>query len=92
MECFERLLYHPQGICLPFDIILRMLSELQVDDIVRLRKPHPCGSYKWSVFRLGADIGLECLGCRRRVLLPRRKLKNRIKEITPAGEIPYTES
>lgn len=61
----------------------QMLTELQVDDVVRLRKPHPCGSYEWVVFRIGADIGIECLGCHRRVLLPRRKLAKRIKKIHP---------
>ncbi len=48
---------------------------------MRLRKPHPCGGYEWKVARLGADIGLECLTCNRRVLLPRRELSRRIKSI-----------
>lgn len=56
-----------------------MLPDLQLNDVLRLRKPHPCGSYEWKVVRLGADIGLECLGCKRRVLLPRRELAHRIK-------------
>lgn len=58
-----------------------MLPELNLDDTVRLRKQHPCGSYEWKITRLGADIGLECVGCQRRVLLPRRKLARRLKTI-----------
>jgi hypothetical protein len=58
-----------------------MLPELNIDDIVRLRKPHPCGSFEWKVTRLGADIGLECTGCQRRVMLPRRQLARRLKMI-----------
>lgn len=58
-----------------------MLPELQLSDIVRLRKPHPCGSYEWTIVRLGADIGLECTVCKRRVLLPRRELARRLKTI-----------
>jgi hypothetical protein len=58
-----------------------MLPELDLDDVVRLRKPHPCGSYEWKVTRLGADIGLECVGCKRRVMLPRRKLARRLKTL-----------
>ena len=50
-----------------------------VDDIVRLRKVHPCGSYEWRVVRIGADIGLKCLGCGRRVLLPRSIFERRLK-------------
>lgn len=57
-----------------------MLSELQIDDILLLRKPHPCGGTTWKVVRLGADIGLECQTCQRRVLLPRRELAKRIKK------------
>ncbi len=50
------------------------LTGLQLDDIVRTRKPHPCGSYEWRVVRLGADIGLRCLKCNRKVLLSRQRL------------------
>lgn len=60
-----------------------MLPDLQLNDTVRLRKPHPCGSYEWTVTRLGADIGLECRGCGRRVLLTRRELARRLKTILP---------
>jgi hypothetical protein len=60
-----------------------VLADLQVEDIVRLRKAHPCGSFDWKIYRLGADIGLECLRCGRRVMLPRRILAHRIKAITP---------
>lgn len=58
-----------------------MLPEIKLDDILQLRKPHPCGSYNWKVYRLGADIGIECLGCQRRVLLDRRKISRRLKKI-----------
>ncbi|MGD8554088.1 MAG: DUF951 domain-containing protein [Anaerolineales bacterium] len=56
-----------------------MLPDLKMDEVVRLRKPHPCGSTDWLVVRLGADIGLKCLGCGRRILLTRRELAKRIK-------------
>jgi hypothetical protein len=59
-----------------------MLPELALNDVVRLRKPHPCGSYEWKVVRLGMDIGLECLQCKRRVLLTRRELSRRLKKVT----------
>jgi hypothetical protein len=65
-----------------------MLLDLQLEDIVRLRKVHPCGSYEWRVVRLGADIGLECLGCKRRVLLPRRQLAQRMKSVRHMGTQP----
>ena len=59
---------------------LAMLPDLQVDDILRLKKPHPCGGYTWKVTRLGADIRLECMTCGRRVILSRREVRNRLKK------------
>lgn len=64
-----------------------MPLDVQIGDLVRLRKPHPCGSYEWQVVRLGADIGLKCRGCGRRVLLDRRTFNKRVKAVVlPAGE------
>jgi len=64
-----------------------VLPELEFGDIIRMRKPHPCGGYEWRVVRMGADIGLECLTCGRRIMLERRALKNRMKRIVrKAGE------
>jgi hypothetical protein len=56
-----------------------MLPDLRENDVLRLRKPHPCGGFEWTVVRLGADIGLECRSCGRRVMLTRRELARRIK-------------
>jgi hypothetical protein len=50
-----------------------------IGDVVRLKKPHPCGGFDWSVVRLGADIGVKCQTCGRRVLLPRRDLERRMR-------------
>ena len=61
------------------------MLELRLDDVVRLRKPHPCGSYDWRVVRLGADIGLKCLGCQRRVLLPVATVERRARSVHRDG-------
>ena len=59
-----------------------------VGDVVRLKKPHPCGGFDWSVVRLGADIGVKCQTCGRRVLLPRRDLERRMRLfVTRAPEV-----
>jgi hypothetical protein len=64
-----------------------MLPDLQLNDHLRLRKPHPCGSYEWTVVRLGADIGLECKLCKHRVMLTRRELVRRLKiNLTKRGD------
>lgn len=49
------------------------------DDVVMLKKPHPCGTNAWRVTRIGMDIGLECTGCNRRVMLVRSEFDRRYK-------------
>lgn len=62
-----------------------------IGDRVRLKKPHPCGNRDWTVVRLGADIGLTCDGCGRRVLLPRRELERRLKLFLHRPEVTIVE-
>ena len=59
--------------------------EIVVGDVVRLRKPHPCGSFEWTVVRVGADIGLRCHGCSRKVMLARRDVEKRLKTFVSRG-------
>jgi hypothetical protein len=63
-----------------------MVLEIRMGDVVRLRKPHPCGGYEWHVVRLGADIGMVCEKCGHRVLLPRREFEKRVKAFIRRGE------
>ena len=66
-------------------MVLKEPVPFYLGDIVRLRKPHPCGGFEWTVVRLGADIGLVCSTCGRRVLLPRRELERRLKAFVQRG-------
>jgi hypothetical protein len=58
-----------------------MPMKLATGDVVRLRKQHPCGGWEWEITRIGADIGLRCRTCGRRVLLPRTQVEKRIKVV-----------
>lgn len=58
-----------------------MVTDLRLGDVVRLRKPHPCGGLDWEVVRLGADIRIECLSCARLVMLSRSELTKRTKSV-----------
>lgn len=62
-----------------------MPLDLRLDDVLRLRKPHPCGGYDWRVVRLGADIGLVCQTCGRRVMLTRREVEKRTRQVLSRG-------
>ena len=55
-------------------------------DVVQLRKAHPCGGFEWDVVRIGADIGLRCRTCKRRLLLERRTVEKRLKAFVSRGE------
>lgn len=61
------------------------IIDFRMGDVVRLRKPHPCGGYEWEVVRVGADIGLKCATCAHRVLLERRTLEKRLKTFVTRG-------
>jgi hypothetical protein len=60
-----------------------MPEEIRIGDVVQTRKAHPCGSDRWQVYRVGADIGLRCLGCQRRVMLSRRQFEKAVRRRMP---------
>ena len=53
----------------------------EVGDVVVMKKKHPCGSNRWRLLRVGADIRMECLGCARMVMLPRSSLDKSVKSL-----------
>ena len=65
---------------------LKMPVDIKLGDIVRLRKAHPGGSYEWEVVRVGANIGLKCPKCQRKVLLRRDVLERRVKEFVSKSD------
>ena len=62
-----------------------MILEIRLGDVVRLRKQHPCGGFEWQVVRLGADIGIRCRTCSRRILLERSVFEKRVKTFLSRG-------
>lgn len=62
-----------------------MIIEVHPGETYRMRRKHPCGSWEWRVYRVGADIGIECLICGRRVMLERRQFEKRVKERVDAA-------
>ena len=65
-----------------------MVLEIKLDDVVRMKKAHPCGSYEWRIVRLGADIGLKCLKCQRRILLARGAFERQVREVISRDNKP----
>ena len=55
--------------------------DLRLYDLVELKKPHPCGSTRWEILRVGMDIKLKCLTCGHELMLPRSKAEKSIRKI-----------
>ena len=64
-----------------------MALELKFGDVLRMKKPQPCGGSLWTGTRLGADIGMNCRECGRYVLLARSQLARRLKQVVPPHEL-----
>lgn len=54
---------------------------VNVGDVLLMKKQHPCGSDRWQVLRIGADFKIKCTGCGHEVMLPRSKVEKNIKKI-----------
>lgn len=57
-----------------------------LNDIVEMKKAHPCGENKWKIIRLGADIRIKCLACDRSIMMPRREFDRKLKRIIEKHE------
>lgn len=55
--------------------------KIEVGNIIKLKKQHPCGSKEWEVLRVGADFRLKCMGCAHQVMMPRTIVEKNVKEI-----------
>ena len=55
--------------------------DIQVGDILTMKKPHPCGDKRWLVARTGTDLGLRCLGCGHEIMVPRFKAEKNIRKV-----------
>ncbi len=55
--------------------------DVRLGDILTMKKKHPCGSFQWTVLRIGADFRIKCLGCGHEVMAPRSKIEKNIKKI-----------
>jgi hypothetical protein len=63
-----------------------MIAEIHPGEVYRMRRQHPCGGWEWKVYRTGADIGIECLTCHRRVMVERRRFESRMKSLVSRND------
>lgn len=55
--------------------------DIQVGNIVKLKKQHPCGSHEWEVLRIGADFKLKCVGCGHMIMVSRSMVEKNVRAI-----------
>ena len=62
------------------------MDKYAVSDIVKLKKPHPCGSAEWEILRVGADFRLKCMGCGLMVMVPRKLVEKNDRGLKKKAE------
>ncbi len=53
--------------------------EFELNEVIKMKKPHPCGANEWKILRTGIDFRLECLGCGRQVMLSRKLVEKNFR-------------
>ncbi|WP_100011687.1 DUF951 domain-containing protein [Lentibacillus sediminis] len=61
-------------------------KEFGLNDVVQMKKPHPCGENRWQIIRMGMDIRIKCQGCGHSVMIPRREFSKKMKKVLEKGE------
>ena len=61
-------------------------KEFDLNDVVEMKKQHPCGSKEWEVTRVGADFKIKCLGCDHQVMIPRTKFEKSVKKVIKSAD------
>lgn len=61
-------------------------KEFGLNDIVQMKKPHPCGENQWKIIRMGMDIRIKCVGCNHSVMIPRKEFVKKMKKVLIKAE------
>ncbi len=61
--------------------------DIHVNDILTMKKAHPCGEKQWKVLRIGADFRLHCMGCGHELMITRQKAEKNIRSILRDGAV-----
>ena len=59
-----------------------MADRFDVGDIIKMKKPHPCGRQEWEILRVGADFRHKCMGCGHQIMVPRKLVEKNTRQIT----------
>ena len=60
--------------------------DIRLQDILVMKKAHPCGGDRWLVLRTGADIRMRCMKCGHELMTPRFKVEKNIRTVERPSE------
>lgn len=63
------------------------MVQYYIDQLVMMKKGHPCGANCWRIIRIGMDIRIKCENCGRSVLIPRSRFERRVKSIISESDV-----
>lgn len=63
-----------------------MIKSYDLNDIVEMKKQHPCGTNRWKIIRMGMDVRIKCLGCERSIMIPRKEFTKKLKKVLEKAE------
>jgi len=61
-------------------------KDFSLNDIVEMKKQHPCGTNRWKIIRMGMDVRIKCLGCERSIMIPRKEFTKKLKKVLEKAE------
>lgn len=61
-------------------------KQFGLNDIVQMKKQHPCGENRWKIIRMGMDIRVKCMGCNHSVMIPRKEFGKKMKKVLVKAE------
>ncbi len=53
--------------------------EFEIGEVIKMKKPHPCGSKEWKILRVGMDFRLECMGCKHQIMVSRKLVEKNFR-------------
>ena len=62
------------------------ICDIQVGDIITMKKQHPCGSSEWEILRVGADFRLKCTGCGHQIMIARKLVEKNTRNLQKKSE------
>lgn len=60
---------------------MKIIKEFELNNIVEMKKPHPCQSNAWKIIRMGMDIRIKCQKCGQSVMMPRKEFTKKMKRV-----------